>query len=184
MHTMLRDDAWQRIRALRSRPPGLAAREEERLRVFGAALQQSEELFGAAAAVSEAAKPLPLFYGVSQAGREIAAAHNRTLGSDVASCARWRWSSGSGIAAHSCASVTGPCSASDPRACATEEYASLPFSYGRGVTTGAPDVVALGAYNKPVAGDLPVRDHRGRRQPEPIPRAATGKGQRRDARRQ
>jgi hypothetical protein len=80
MHTMLRDDAWQRIRALRSRPPGLAAREEERLRVFGAALQQSEELFGAAAAVSEAAKPLPLFYGVSQAGRAIAAAHNRTLG--------------------------------------------------------------------------------------------------------
>lgn len=82
---MLRDYAWHRIRALRSRPPGLAARDEERRSVFGAALQQSEELFGAAAAVSEAAKPLPLFYGVSQAGRAIAAAHNRTSGWKITS---------------------------------------------------------------------------------------------------
>lgn len=44
--------------------------------MFGAALQQSEELFSAAATVGPASKPLPLFYGLSQAGRAIAAARD------------------------------------------------------------------------------------------------------------
>jgi hypothetical protein len=43
--------------------------------VFGAALQQFEELMDAAASVGYAARPLPLFYAISQAGRAIAAVH-------------------------------------------------------------------------------------------------------------
>jgi hypothetical protein len=71
-----RADAWRSIRTLRARPPGLAAGDAERRAVFGAAIQQTEELFAASAAVSPASKPLPLFYALSQAGRAIAAAHN------------------------------------------------------------------------------------------------------------
>jgi hypothetical protein len=48
--------------------------------VFAAALRQSEELFDAAKAVSAAAKPLPLFYGLSQAGRAITAARDQDAG--------------------------------------------------------------------------------------------------------
>lgn len=68
-------DAWRRIRGLRAAPP-LLAEEGDRRRVFGAALQQSEELFEASAAAGVASKPVPLFYALSQAGRAIAAAHN------------------------------------------------------------------------------------------------------------
>ncbi|MFL5846261.1 MAG: YaaC family protein [Solirubrobacteraceae bacterium] len=70
------NDAWRRIRSLRARRPLLAA-DGARRAVFGAALQQSEELFRASAAVGPASKPLPLFYALSQAGRAIAAAHNQ-----------------------------------------------------------------------------------------------------------
>src|SRR4051812_39627121 len=69
------DEAWRSIRALRAAPP-LLARDGERRAVFSAALQQSEELFAAAAKAGPASKPLPLFYALSQAGRAIAAAHN------------------------------------------------------------------------------------------------------------
>lgn len=67
--------AWREIRALRAAPP-LLAEDPPRRAVFNAALQQSEELFDAAQAVGPPAKPLPLFYGLSQAGRAIAAAQN------------------------------------------------------------------------------------------------------------
>ena len=67
------DDVWREIRALRSAPPGLAD-EPERRAVFGAALQQSQELMAAAEQVGFASKPLPLFYSLSQAGRAITAA--------------------------------------------------------------------------------------------------------------
>ena len=67
--------AWREIRALRAAPP-LLAEGGPRRQVFGAALQQSEELFDAAQAVGPPSKPLPLFYGLSQAGRAIAAAQN------------------------------------------------------------------------------------------------------------
>jgi hypothetical protein len=80
MRAMPRNAAWRRIRTLRSRPPGQAAHDEARRRVFGAALEQSEELFDAAAITSEAAKPLPLFYALSQAGQALAAAYNREPG--------------------------------------------------------------------------------------------------------
>ena len=61
---------------MRARPPGVAGTDARRRAVFAAALQQSEELFLASAAVGPASKPLPLFYALSQAGRAIAAAHN------------------------------------------------------------------------------------------------------------
>lgn len=64
--------AWQSIRILRAKPPGLV--DGERLGVFVSALEQSEQLFRAAESVGPAARPLPLFYALSQAGRAIAAA--------------------------------------------------------------------------------------------------------------
>jgi hypothetical protein len=64
--------AWQRIRVLRARPP--ARIEGERAGVFISALEQAEQLMRAAADVGPAARALPLFYAISQAGRAIAAA--------------------------------------------------------------------------------------------------------------
>jgi hypothetical protein len=54
----------------------LLAEDPQRRAVFSAALRQSEELYDAARAAGPASRPLPLFYGLSQAGRAIAAAHN------------------------------------------------------------------------------------------------------------
>ena len=66
--------SWSALRALRSAPPGPAVRADRR-RVFASALEQAEQLFGAAAAVGVATKPLLVFYGLSQAGRAVAAVH-------------------------------------------------------------------------------------------------------------
>ncbi|MEA2642730.1 MAG: hypothetical protein QOF51_4124 [Chloroflexota bacterium] len=66
--------AWQGIRAFRAAPPALVASEDARRATFDAALRQAEELAEAAAVSGYAAKPLPLFYALSQAGRAIAAA--------------------------------------------------------------------------------------------------------------
>jgi hypothetical protein len=63
---------WQRIRLLRAKPPARVT--GERVGVFVAALEQSEQLMRAAEGVGPAARPLPLFYALSQAGRAIAAA--------------------------------------------------------------------------------------------------------------
>jgi hypothetical protein len=63
------------VQALRAKPPGEAARDDNRRQVFGAALQQFDELLRAAGTVGHASEPLPLFYALSQAGRAIAAAH-------------------------------------------------------------------------------------------------------------
>ena len=65
------------VQALRADPPVYAGDDPERRRVFGAALQQFEELLIAARAVGHASAPLPLFYALSQAGRAIAAARCR-----------------------------------------------------------------------------------------------------------
>ena len=62
-----------RVRALRASPPGLAT-DGDRRRVFGAALEQFEQLLRAAEVSGPASAPLPLFYALSQAGRAIAAA--------------------------------------------------------------------------------------------------------------
>jgi YaaC-like protein len=65
---------WQNLRATRAHPPGRAASGDERASVYRAALEQFDELMRAAAAVGPSARPLPLFYAVSQSGRAIAAA--------------------------------------------------------------------------------------------------------------
>lgn len=70
---MVLSDAWQDLRALRATPPGLAARDDRRA-TYGAALRQAEELAVATRAAGYAAKPLPSFYSLSQAGRALAAA--------------------------------------------------------------------------------------------------------------
>jgi YaaC-like Protein len=65
---------WHRLRALRHQPPGSAQDSAKRRNVFCAALEQAEQLFTAAAAVDYATRPILLFYGLSQAGRAVAAA--------------------------------------------------------------------------------------------------------------
>lgn len=64
---------WQAIRLLRARPPR-GVDTAERAGVFASALEQSEQLMRAAERIGPAARPLPLFYSLSQAGRAIAAA--------------------------------------------------------------------------------------------------------------
>lgn len=60
---------------MRAEPPGVAS-EGARKRVFTAALQQAEELHGAAAVSGYASRPISLFYALSQGGRAITAARN------------------------------------------------------------------------------------------------------------
>lgn len=64
---------WWDIRALRANPPA-AGGAPTRKRTFSTALEQCEQLFIAAAAVGYAARPLPLFYALSQASRAVMAA--------------------------------------------------------------------------------------------------------------
>ena len=64
---------WRQLRALRARPPGVGGLGE-RTETFSAALEQCEQLFEAAASVGYEARPLPLFYALSQGGRALAAA--------------------------------------------------------------------------------------------------------------
>jgi hypothetical protein len=66
-------DIWSELRGTRYAPPGAACGEERRA-TYVAALQQAEELFRAAQAAGPASSPLLQFYGLSQAGRAIAAA--------------------------------------------------------------------------------------------------------------
>jgi hypothetical protein len=63
------------LRATRADPPGLAAEDDYRRALYGASLEQFEQLLKAAENVDAAARPLPLFYALSQAGRAIVAAH-------------------------------------------------------------------------------------------------------------
>lgn len=65
--------AWQMLRTLRANPPGSASKGD-RKQTFNMALEQAEQLLGAALAVGTAARPLLAFYGLSQAGRAVAAA--------------------------------------------------------------------------------------------------------------
>lgn len=70
------DQDWvlRSLRGTRASPPALAAGDEDRRALYGAALEQFEQLLCAAGAVGPAARPLPLFYALSQAGRAIVAA--------------------------------------------------------------------------------------------------------------
>jgi hypothetical protein len=63
------------IRGTRADPPGKAAAHGARQALYSASLEQFEQLLQAAEVVGPAARPLPLFYALSQAGRAIVAAH-------------------------------------------------------------------------------------------------------------
>lgn len=55
------------IRSTRAEPPGLAGDDPTRRSLFGAALQQFDELLSAAEITGYASRALPLFYALSQA---------------------------------------------------------------------------------------------------------------------
>ncbi|KWT61853.1 hypothetical protein ADL21_11245 [Streptomyces albus subsp. albus] len=67
-------DTWGQLRSTRWSPPPAAASDQPRRKTYVSALEQAEQLFRASAAVGPATRPLLLFYGLSQAGRAIAAA--------------------------------------------------------------------------------------------------------------
>lgn len=70
-------ESWRVIRSFRAAPPTEVAavlQTDNRSDVFHMALEQSEQLFRAAAEVERESRPLLLFYGLSQAGRALAAA--------------------------------------------------------------------------------------------------------------
>lgn len=70
------EDELARVRALRAQPVGKAADDLDRREVFGASLEQFEQLLRSAVASPPTTSPLPLFYALSQSGRAIAAAHH------------------------------------------------------------------------------------------------------------
>jgi hypothetical protein len=65
------------IQSLRASPPGLAAGDRARRRVFGAALEQFDELWQAAGTVGPPVSPIPLFYAMAQGSRAVTAVHIR-----------------------------------------------------------------------------------------------------------
>lgn len=62
-----------RLRSTLAEPPGASAAETERRATYRAALTQFEQLLDAARAAGSAARPLPLYYALAQAGRAIVA---------------------------------------------------------------------------------------------------------------
>ena len=68
------------VQAMRSEPPFLAATDSVRQKVFGAALEQFDQLLVATEAVGPATAPIALFYSISQATRALAA--SRVEGDD------------------------------------------------------------------------------------------------------
>jgi hypothetical protein len=77
-------ESWRAIRNLRAAPPDSLASVlvRDRADVFHMALEQSEQLFGAAAEVARESRPLLLFYGLGQAGRALAAASDALNGAE------------------------------------------------------------------------------------------------------
>jgi hypothetical protein len=65
---------WAKLRATRYEPPGRASGSSDRRETYVFALEQAEQMFRAAQSVGTAARPILVFYGLSQAGRAIAAA--------------------------------------------------------------------------------------------------------------
>jgi hypothetical protein len=74
---MVEDWQIRGLRGSRARPPGMAADDPLRRAIYGAGLEQFEQLLHAAEVVGPAARPLPLFYALSQAGRSIVAAQGK-----------------------------------------------------------------------------------------------------------
>lgn len=65
---------WREIRDLRAVPPGYAGDDDQRRQVFGAALQQAEELAKAARDVGYSTRPILQFYALCQGFRAACAA--------------------------------------------------------------------------------------------------------------
>jgi len=65
---------WSELRATRALRPGFAAASGVRANIYGAALEQAEQLFAAATSAGTATSPILLFYGTAQLGRAIVAA--------------------------------------------------------------------------------------------------------------
>ncbi len=72
---------WHEIRSTRAARPGYA-KTGGRANVYGASLEQAEQLMSAAAGVGAATRPILLFYGLSQLTRAIAAASPRVPNSE------------------------------------------------------------------------------------------------------
>jgi len=70
------DHDWmlRNLRGTRATPPGLAANDPQRRAIYSAGLEQFEQLLEASKNIPPSARPLPLFYALSQAGRAIVAA--------------------------------------------------------------------------------------------------------------
>lgn len=66
-------ESWRSIRSRRAVPP-VRLTDQPRIATFRASLEQAEQQFAAAASIGYDSRPLNLFYGLSQAGRAIAAA--------------------------------------------------------------------------------------------------------------
>lgn len=66
--------AWRALRGRRAAPPVPAGSRHARAATFRSALEQAEQQFRAAATVGYDSRSLNLFYGLSQAGRAVAAA--------------------------------------------------------------------------------------------------------------
>lgn len=67
------DEIWRRVRTLRFSGIG-RAKNGQRKRTLEASLEQAEQLFLAGRIVGTSARPIVLFYGMSQLGRALAAA--------------------------------------------------------------------------------------------------------------
>lgn len=66
------EQPWRKLRSMRSSPPGYAGSGARR-RIFGSALEQSEQLLRASFSVGYETRAILLFYGLSQAARSISA---------------------------------------------------------------------------------------------------------------
>ncbi len=97
MSTMSSGESWRAIRTIRAEPEGPLAdvldRDSARRREFHMALEQAQQQFSAAERIGYESRPLNLFYGLSQAGRAIAAG-SRLLGEGTGQ--RWQ-ASGHGL---------------------------------------------------------------------------------------
>jgi YaaC-like Protein len=78
------DAAWEQLRGTRWNPPPVASACPERRKTYVFALEQAEQMFRAAAGAGVATRPLLAFYGLSQAGRAVAAAATAATGDEWA----------------------------------------------------------------------------------------------------
>lgn len=67
----MKSTIWYLLRMSRSVPPGLAANDDQRRKLYRAAITQFEDLMDAAESAGPTGSPLPLYYALSQAGRAI-----------------------------------------------------------------------------------------------------------------